>query len=149
MGPDRRAVMLAGAGAATLAALPANAEDDQPRKVVEAFHKALAEGNLDAAVRQLWIGVTVYEQGGVERSARAYVNHHLPADMEFAKATKREAFNFTGGRSGDLAWEACEARITGTYKDKPVDLRGTETMVLRRGDDGWRIHHIHWSSRKA
>ncbi len=146
---DRRAVMLAGAGAATLAALPAAGEDDGPRKVVEAFHKALAAGDLDGAVRRLHIGVTVYEQGGVERSAREYVNHHLRADMEFAQATRREVSNFVSGRSDDLAWEACETRTTGTFKDKPVDVRGTETMILRRGDDGWRIHHIHWSSRKA
>jgi hypothetical protein len=27
-------------------------------------------------------------------------------------------------------------------------LLATETMVLRRAGDDWRIVHIHWSSRK-
>ena len=28
-----------------------------------------------------------------------------------------------------------------------VNRLTTETMVLKRHADGWRIHHIHWSSR--
>jgi hypothetical protein len=30
---------------------------------------------------------------------------------------------------------------------KPVELVSTETMVLRKGEAGWRIEHIHWSSQ--
>ena len=30
----------------------------------------------------------------------------------------------------------------------PMTVASTETMVLQRDGDGWRIVHIHWSSRK-
>jgi len=32
---------------------------------------------------------------------------------------------------------------------KSVKLVSTETMILRKNADGWRIVHIHWSSRPA
>ena len=31
---------------------------------------------------------------------------------------------------------------------KPVDLVSTETMILEKTAAGWRVKHIHWSSRK-
>jgi ketosteroid isomerase-like protein len=48
---------------------------------------------------------------------------------------------------GDLAWVASEASLSGNVSDKPVNVIGTETIVLRRTLAGWRIVHIHWSSR--
>jgi ketosteroid isomerase-like protein len=36
--------------------------------------------------------------------------------------------------------------MKGAYKGKPVDRLTTETMVLRKTPDGWRIVHVHWSS---
>jgi ketosteroid isomerase-like protein len=30
---------------------------------------------------------------------------------------------------------------------KEATMLSTETMVLRRGTSGWKIVHIHWSSR--
>ena len=38
-------------------------------------------------------------------------------------------------------------RTTGQFNGRAVDRLTTETMVLKRLADGWRIHHIHWSSR--
>ena len=41
-------------------------------------------------------------------------------------------------------------RTSGTFRDREIDAVTTETMILRRAEDGiLRIHHIHWSSRKA
>ena len=35
-----------------------------------------------------------------------------------------------------------------TFKGKAIDSITLETMVLRREQSGWRIVHIHWSSRE-
>jgi hypothetical protein len=35
----------------------------------------------------------------------------------------------------------------GRIGDRDVDSNGVETMVLVHTPDGWRIRHIHWSSR--
>jgi hypothetical protein len=55
----------------------------------------------------------------------------------------------TGFASEALAWFASESRATGRYKEKAVDRFSTESMVLRKTPNGWRIIHIHWSSRNA
>jgi len=34
----------------------------------------------------------------------------------------------------------------GQFDGRKLVLDGTETMLLRRGVDGWRIAHIHWSA---
>ena len=51
--------------------------------------------------------------------------------------------------AGDLATVISEGETTGTFKGKPIDSVTLETMTLRRGPDGWRIVHVHWSSRAA
>ncbi|MGH8262826.1 MAG: nuclear transport factor 2 family protein [Steroidobacterales bacterium] len=48
----------------------------------------------------------------------------------------------------DLAWVSTEARLTAPGA-KPTDIVSTETMILRIEPAGWRIVHIHWSSRQA
>jgi ketosteroid isomerase-like protein len=50
---------------------------------------------------------------------------------------------------GDTAWIVSESPATGNHEDKPVDRVTTETMILRKTAEGWRIAHIHWSSRAA
>jgi ketosteroid isomerase-like protein len=55
----------------------------------------------------------------------------------------------SGRADAGTAWITSESRATGTYKDKAVDRLMTETMVLRNTTDGWRIAHIHWSSRPS
>jgi ketosteroid isomerase-like protein len=37
----------------------------------------------------------------------------------------------------------------GEIDGKPLDLITTETMVLTREPEGWRIRHIHWSSARS
>jgi ketosteroid isomerase-like protein len=69
--------------------------------------------------------------------------------MEFAQATKEEVVAREAGVSGDAAWVLTRSRTTGTFREKKIDLRGTETMLLRKSADGWRIVHIHWSSAKV
>ena len=48
---------------------------------------------------------------------------------------------------GDMAWVATESELQGLEDGKPVKLLSTESMVLRKTGQGWRIVHIHWSSR--
>ena len=73
----------------------------------------------------------------------------MQGDAAFLKTATQEVSARTGDSAGDLAWVASEQRITGTSRDKPVDILSTETMVLQKTRDGWRIVHIHWSSRPA
>ena len=114
--------------------------------VVDAFHAALAKGDRSAAATLLADDALVYESGRAERSKAEYASHHLPADTAFAAATTRAVSRRSGHVVGDLAWIATESTTTGTFKDRPINIRSTETMVLRRENGAWRIAHIHWSS---
>lgn len=117
--------------------------------VVDAFHAALGSGDADAVLALLTEDVVVLETGGAERSREEYASHHLPADMTFAAATTAEVTRRAAWVEGDIAWVLTEGRTTGTFNDRPINSLGTETMILHRTADGWRIRHIHWSSRNA
>ena len=117
--------------------------------IVEAFHAALAKGDTGAALGLLDDDVTIFEQGWVERSKAEYASHHLQSDAEFSRFVTSKQTAQSGAVVGDLAYVTTESTVTGKYKDKDVDLVSIETMVLKRAEPGWRIVHIHWSSRKA
>ena len=120
-----------------------------PAAVVESFGKALAAGDGDKAQALLAPDVLIYEFGGQEASRDEYAAGHLKSDMEFLKGATVSVLDRAQTLHGDVAIVTSRTRTTGSYKDKPFDQLGTETMVLRRDGAGWLITHIHWSSRAA
>ena len=115
--------------------------------VVDAFHAALGSGNADAVLALLAEDVMVLEEGGAERTREEYAGHHLPADMAFAAATDAELTRRAAWVEGDMAWVLTEGRTSGQFNGRAIDRLTAETMILQRHADGWRIRHIHWSSR--
>ena len=115
--------------------------------VVDAFQAALKQGDTAAALTLLDPEAMIFEEGGAERSREEYASHHLGADAALAAATEATVARRSGRADGDLAWITSEGRTTGQFNGRAVDRLTVETMVLRRRADGWRIHHIHWSSR--
>jgi len=129
---------------------PAEAVDEATRPVVavvDAFHAALGSGNADAVLALLAEDVMVLEEGGAERSREEYAGHHLPSDMAFAAATEAGVTRRAAWIEGDVAWVLTEGRTSGQFNGRAVNRLTAETMILHRGADGWRIRHIHWSSR--
>jgi len=116
---------------------------------IDAFHTALKRGDTRAAAALLAEDALVFESGGVERGKAEYASHHLPADALFAKAVRSAVTRRSGWADGRTAWIATESTTKGTYKSKPINSIGTETMVLRRDPTAWRIVHIHWSSKNV
>ena len=137
--PEAKQGTVAPAGSVAPSARPAAA-------VVDAFHAALQRGDTRAALSHLAANALIYEAGGVERGRQEYASHHLGADSAFAQAVPGKLTRRAGEAVGNVAWIATEGRTTGTYKDKAVDRVTTETMVLRRQGNVWKIVHIHWSS---
>ncbi|WP_439478333.1 YybH family protein [Brevundimonas sp.] len=114
---------------------------------VDAFHAALKAGDTAVALTFLAPDVMIFEEGGAERSRDEYASHHLGSDAAFAAASEATMARRSGWAEGDLAWITSEGRTTSQFNGRAVDRLTTETMVLKRHADGWRIHHIHWSSR--
>ena len=128
-------------------AMPASTSE--PVATVDRFFQSLAAGDAQSASAALDPNVLIFESGGAERSRQEYAAHHLGSDSEFLKSAKYRLVSRTGDSVGDLSWVATEARLSAEAHDKPVDLQTTETMILRKNKDGWRIVHIHWSSHQA
>jgi ketosteroid isomerase-like protein len=127
--------------AVTDAAAPAVAVVDQFSAALVAADFATVESLLDPEV-------VILESGGAERSRAEYMGHHAKADADFLKQAHIQVTHRAARAEGDVAWVATESEIHANDDGKPMTLLSTETMVLRRAGDGWRIVHIHWSSRK-
>lgn len=115
---------------------------------VAAFHSALTGGDTANVMRLLAPDVRIMESGGLE-TREEYRSHHLPGDIAFAAAVAREVGAVEVNVVGDVAWAVSTSRTSGTFRDRQVNSVGVELMILTRGDDGWRIRAIHWSSRPA
>jgi len=126
-----------------------SSEAQEAAKAVDAFHAKLASGDGAVAAKLLAEDALIFESGHAERSRAEYASHHAGADAAYAAVIPSRLTHRAGFVEGDTAWIVSDSRATGTYKDKPVDRVTTETMILRKTAEGWRIAHIHWSSRAA
>lgn len=115
--------------------------------VVERFGKALAAADFRTVETLLAPDVLILESGGAERSRDEYLGHHAKSDAKFLAGARSTLQRRRARIDGDLAWVGSEGELHATSKGQPVALLNTETMVLRRTADGWRIVHVHWSSR--
>jgi ketosteroid isomerase-like protein len=116
---------------------------------VAAFHAALAAGEKSKVTELMAPEVVIYESGYVEGSFAEYAAHHLGEDMAFAKTSDRKVIRQSERTVGNIAIVSEETETTGTSHGKALHVFGTETAVLEKRDDIWRIVHVHWSSRKA
>ncbi len=116
-------------------------------EVVTQFSAALKDGDLTRAGALLAADVLILESGGAERSRDEYLSGHATHDAAFLKGAHVQVKQRTARAMGDLAWVATESELHATKAGKPITLQSSETMVLKRTAQGWRIAHIHWSSR--
>ena len=72
---------------------------------------------------------------------------HAPVDAAFLGRASTTELGERVQVAGELAWIGSESRISYQNKDGAAKtVASTETMVLRRDAEGWKIAHIHWSS---
>ena len=115
--------------------------------VVERFGEALAAADFKTVEALLDADVLILETGGAERSREEYLAHHAISDAKFLQGTHSQLKHRRARIEGDLAWVGSESDLHASKDGKPIALLSTETMVLKKSGAGWRIVHIHWSSR--
>jgi len=143
------AIVLAAAGGAAAAAEPRIDVPPEAREAaaaVDRFSTALAAGDLEAAGAALDPGVVILESGGAEHSAAEYLGGHAKDDAAFLKAARQKTVARIARVSGDLAWVATEGEMEYEKNGVARIAASTETMILRRTGDAWKIVHVHWSS---
>lgn len=114
--------------------------------VIERYHRALAAGDSVSALELLTHDVMILESGGAE-TREEYRSHHLPSDIQFARAIQSKRGPVTVSVRGDVAWGISTSTTQGQFRERAINSAGAELMVLSRESDGWRIRAIHWSSR--
>ena len=112
-------------------------------EVAEQFAESLAAGDLDTAKSLLSENVLVLESGGAEHSRDEYFAHHAAADAKFLADAKQTVHRRHARANKRIAWIATESIIEAGGKK----IASNETVVLEKGKGGWKIVHIHWSSR--
>lgn len=138
------ALPIAVALAAPVSAKPKAGQAD---RIVDQFHRSMKEGNAAAVAALLDDAAIIYEQGGVEASKDEYVSGHLPGDIAYSAGMTDTVVGQHRIDLGDAVVLMRESRTTGQHQGKSVNRLGTETMVVKLTKAGWRIVHIHWSSR--
>jgi ketosteroid isomerase-like protein len=113
--------------------------------VVKSFHEALGRADSAAVLAFLAPDVLVIENGDTE-TLTEYRAHHLPADIEFTRATRTTRRSTRVVLAGTTAWASATSTVTGFYKGRRADSETAELMVLSRDAAGWHIRAIHWSS---
>ena len=132
---SRAGVQISGAGDSLLVAA-----------AITAFHQSLVDGDSTGALGWLAPDAVVLE-AGTRETRQEYRDHHLGADMQYARSarTTRSPINVTV--TGDAAWAESTSETTRTVEGRTTRSSGAELMVLSRTAQGWRIRAIHWSSR--
>lgn len=116
--------------------------------VVNDFMQALITGNLPAARQLLDPGVTVISNGRILGTRDEYMARQAPTDSAFLGKAQRQLLRRDGRAGPQFAWVVSEKAYRTDVPGKPPVLMVTaETMVLAKAPAGWRIVHIHWSSR--
>lgn len=116
---------------------------------IDAFEAALRAADFERVSALLDPGVVILESGGAERSRDEYLASHAKSDAEFMKDARVRDRKTDVKVVGDAAWAMTTSKVQYEYEGKPRTVNAAETMILRRGPDGWKILHIHWSSRAA
>lgn len=114
---------------------------------VDRFLTALKAGDLQKAGAELDPEVLILESGGAERSAAEYLGGHARGDAAFLKDAHHKLLRRKARASGESAWVASESELRIQRDGRPATIVSTETMILRSDHAGWKIVHIHWSSR--
>ena len=113
---------------------------------VAKFHAALAAGDSAGALALLTSDALIVESGSVETRAD-YREHHLPADIDFARAVPSTRTVVRVTIQNDVAWIVSTSVTQGQVNGRVVNSTGAELTVLRRVGAGWQISAVHWSSR--
>ena len=115
-----------------------------PEELATALSAAIKGGNKDVVRELLHEDVLVLESGHAQRSRDDYMSGHMLSDMAFLKNMTLKTVNQSVSIDADLAWVTTETHMTGKFKDREIDETTQEFLIMRKGDDGWKVTHIHW-----
>ena len=116
-------------------------------QVVNAFMTAMSNGNLALAQKFLDPGVVVVNNGVIHGSRNDYLNGQAKSDAAYLQGAQRQLLRRQARAGANVAWVISEKVLRMNESGKVSARLTSETMLLVKAIDGWKIIHIHWSSR--
>jgi len=129
----------------TASTTPANAAV----QVVNDFMAALATGHLEVARQLMAPDATVVANGQVLGNRDSYIDGAAKGDAAALRTVERVLVHRDAQIGADTGWVLSEKRVRAAGKPDGPSEAVIETMLLARTAAGWKITHIHWSTRKA
>lgn len=129
---------------------PAVSPRDAARAAVVQHAEAIEKRDL-AALDKLYADdpeLLIIENAGADKSWKEYRDHHLAPELADAKDLRYRYTNIRVEVEGALAWATFGYELHLALKDKPIDVVGRGTMVLRKQAGAWKIVHSHTSGKK-
>jgi ketosteroid isomerase-like protein len=114
--------------------------------LVQRFDALMAAGDSAGILALLADDAVVLESGGMETRAE-FRSHHLPADINFARAVNGQQGPIMVRVKGDVAWASSTTVMEGEMRGRAINSVSAELMVFSREVGGWKLRAIHWSSR--
>jgi hypothetical protein len=115
---------------------------------IERFHESLFRGDSAAVLDLLHPDAVVLEGGAVE-TREEYRSGHLAADIEYLRSTRMRRGPIAVTVIGDAAWARSNSTSELRTEGQGRPSVGAELMVLSKGEMGWQVRAIHWSSGRA
>lgn len=119
------------------------------RSVLRAYQAAMEARSVDALGKVVDPDLLVLEGTHKNVGWKDYRDNHIGPEM-----AEWKSFQVADPRlvslevDGGMAYAVQEATYTIVMEGKTVSMAGAETFVLRKGKDGWRVKHVHFSAKK-
>jgi ketosteroid isomerase-like protein len=117
-------------------------------QAVNGFMAALIKGDMVKAGQFLDPGVIVVANGVVYGNREQYLSVAARNDGAFLRAAQRQLLRRWASGGGSFASVISEKVLRAAGDQRTAARLNSETMLLARTDAGWKIVHIHWSSRE-
>ncbi len=133
-----------------LAAYAASPEEGAVRKVLADYQAAMEARSVEKLAAVVADDLLILEGTHKNDGWADYRDKHIGPEMAEWKEFK--VANPVVSRleiGGTLAYAVQEATFTIVAADGPVVMLGAETYVLGKTDKGWKIKHVHLSSKRV
>ena len=120
----------------------------QVLEVLARYQAAMEARSVDKLGEIMHPGVLVLE--GIHKNVGwpDYRDNHIGPEMKEWKEFKTLGRNVIEvAVHGDFAYAVQEATYSIVMAEKAVTLAAAETLVLKKGPEGWRIKHVHFSGK--
>lgn len=116
-------------------------------RIVNDFMSAFSTGNLHAAQQFLDPSVVVVANSVIYGDRDAYLKGSARGDALFLQKAQRQLLRRQARAGHTFAWVVSERMLRSSQDGAPMARVNTETMLLAKTMQGWKIVHINWSSR--